>query len=99
LQWSDFVQNAMLHHYADVNGVQLHYVAVGSGKLILFLHGFPEFWCACKRQLAEFGRGFQAVAPDLHLTIRGVPDASHWIVHEQPALVNRMIRDFVEECR
>jgi pimeloyl-ACP methyl ester carboxylesterase len=54
----------MLHHYADVNGIQLHYVTEGSGKLILFLHGFPEFWYAWRRQLAEFGQGYQAVAPD-----------------------------------
>jgi pimeloyl-ACP methyl ester carboxylesterase len=55
----------MLHDYADVNRVQLHYVTAGSGKLILFLHGFPEFWYAWKQQLADFGRDFQAVAPDL----------------------------------
>lgn len=55
----------MLHHYADVNGIQLHYVTEGSGKLILFLHGFPEFWYAWKPQIAEFGQHYQAVAPDL----------------------------------
>lgn len=55
----------MLHHYADVNGIQLHYVTEGTGKLILFLHGFPEFWYAWKPQLAEFGQQYHAVAPDL----------------------------------
>jgi len=30
--------------YANVNGVRLHYVEQGKGPLILFLHGFPEFW-------------------------------------------------------
>jgi epoxide hydrolase 4 len=55
----------MLHHYADVNGIQLHYVTEGTGKLILFLHGFPEFWYAWKTQLTEFGRSYRAVAPDL----------------------------------
>ena len=29
------------HKYAEVNGVRLHYVTKGQGKLILFLHGFP----------------------------------------------------------
>ena len=54
------------HEYADLpNGMRLHYVTAGSGKLILFLHGFPEFWYAWKDQLAEFGRDYQAVAPDL----------------------------------
>jgi pimeloyl-ACP methyl ester carboxylesterase len=51
--------------YADVNGVRLHYVSAGKGKLILFVHGFPEFWYGWKNQLTEFGQDYQAVAPDL----------------------------------
>lgn len=53
------------HKYADVNNIRLHYVTVGKGKLIMFLHGFPEFWYEWKNQLAEFGRNYQAVAPDM----------------------------------
>ena len=53
------------HAYAEVNGVRLHYVTAGKGKLIMFVHGFPEFWYAWKNQLAEFGRNYQAVAPDM----------------------------------
>ena len=53
------------HEYADVNGVRLHYVTAGKGKLIMFVHGFPEFWYEWKNQLAEFGRDYQAVAPDM----------------------------------
>src|SRR6202162_2846523 len=48
-----------------VNGVRLHYVTAGKGPLILFLHGFPEFWYEWKNQLVEFGKDHQAVAPDL----------------------------------
>jgi pimeloyl-ACP methyl ester carboxylesterase len=53
------------HHTADVNGVRLHYAQSGSGQLMLFLHGFPEFWYAWKNQLDEFGRDHLAVAPDM----------------------------------
>ena len=53
------------HEYADVNGMRLHYVTAGEGKLIMFVHGFPEFWYEYKKQLEEFGRDFQAVAPDM----------------------------------
>ncbi len=53
------------HNYADVNNIRLHYVTAGKGKLIMFLHGFPEFWYAWRNQLAEFGRDHQAVAPDM----------------------------------
>src|ERR1700747_2620254 len=48
-----------------VNGLPRHYVPAGKGPLILFLHGFPEFWYEWKNQLIEFGKDHQAVAPDL----------------------------------
>jgi pimeloyl-ACP methyl ester carboxylesterase len=51
--------------YAEVNGVRLHYVEEGKGELILFLHGFPEFWYAWKDLLADFGRDHHAVALDM----------------------------------
>jgi pimeloyl-ACP methyl ester carboxylesterase len=91
-------------HYADVNGVQLHYVSVGTGKLVMFVHGFPEFWAEWENQLADIGTDYQAlltgnlegleeyVSP---LIVRRIPDGSHWITHEQPELVNALIRDFL----
>jgi pimeloyl-ACP methyl ester carboxylesterase len=52
--------------YAEVNGVKLHYVEQGAkGPVILFLHGFPEFWYAWKDMLAEFSKDYRAVAPDM----------------------------------
>ncbi|HLN03939.1 MAG TPA: alpha/beta hydrolase [Bryobacteraceae bacterium] len=51
--------------YADANGVRLHYVEQGQGPLILFLHGFPEFWYSWKDLLADFGRDHHAVALDM----------------------------------
>jgi epoxide hydrolase 4 len=67
---------AIRHSFADVNGVRLHCACAGpdagaptsagaANRLILFLHGFPEFWYAWRSQLAEFGRDFLAVAPDM----------------------------------
>ena len=57
--------SAIRHDYASVNGVRLHYAHAGSGPLILFLHGFPEFWYCWKRALEDFGRDHLAVAPDM----------------------------------
>lgn len=51
--------------YAEVNGVRLHYVEQGKGPVILFLHGFPEFWYSWKDLLTDFGRDHHAVAPDM----------------------------------
>ena len=53
------------NQYAEVNGIRLHYISVGKGKLIMFVHGFPEFWYEWEKQLIEFGQDYQAVAPDL----------------------------------
>ncbi len=51
--------------YAEVNGVRLHYVEEGKGQVILFLHGFPEFWYAWRDLLTDFGRDHHAVALDM----------------------------------
>lgn len=52
-----------------VNGVALHLVAAGPAhprRLVLLLHGFPEFWWSWRAQLAALGRaGYFVVAPDL----------------------------------
>ena len=32
------------HEFVNVNGIRMHYVTIGKGSLIVFLHGFPEFW-------------------------------------------------------
>lgn len=53
--------------FAPANGIRLHCVAEGAPEapLMLFVHGFPEFWYCWKHQLAEFGRDHRAVAFDL----------------------------------
>jgi len=56
---------ALSHEYADVNGVKLHYARAGQGPLMLFLHGFPEFWYEWKYQLAAFAADHTVVAPDM----------------------------------
>jgi len=56
------------HDSATVNGVDLHYVEEGdpSDPLVLFLHGFPEFWYAWRHQLPALAEGgYHAVAPDM----------------------------------
>jgi len=31
-----------------------------------------------------------------NLTIKRIPEGSHWVVHEKPELVNRLMREFIE---
>lgn len=49
------------------NGMRLHYASAGERgqPLLLFVHGFPEFWYEWQAQLAEFGAEHYAVAVDL----------------------------------
>jgi len=51
--------------YADLNNIRLHYVSCGEGRLVVFLHGFPEFWAAWESQLSAFGKHNHAVALDM----------------------------------
>jgi len=76
--------------YAVVNGVRLHYVTAGKGPLIVFLHGFPEFWYEWKDQLPEFAKDHRAVAPDM----RG------YNLSEKPEGVDHyQMKDLVEDVR
>ena len=54
------------HRSVSANGTRFHVAESGDGPLVLFLHGFPEFWWAWRRQLASLpADGFRAVAVDL----------------------------------
>lgn len=54
------------HGYAKVNGVRLHYARAGdNGRLVILLHGFPEFWYSWRAQLEFLSDDFTVVAPDL----------------------------------
>jgi pimeloyl-ACP methyl ester carboxylesterase len=54
------------HRFVSANGTRFHVVEAGTGPLVLFLHGFPEFWYAWSAQLrAVADAGFRAVAIDL----------------------------------
>lgn len=65
----------LAHHHADINGVRLHYVTAGRGPLMLFVHGFPQFWHAWSELLPEFARDHTVCAPDMRgINLSGKPD-------------------------
>lgn len=91
----DQIQNSMADgegRYVEANGVRLHYVASGvpGRPLVLFLHGFPEFWYAWKNQLAELGKDYYAVALDM----RGYNLSS-----KPEALEQYAVKQLVEDLR
>jgi pimeloyl-ACP methyl ester carboxylesterase len=51
---------------AQIGGVNLHYAKAGTGeRLVLLLHGFPEFWYSWRHQIAALSDTYTVVAPDL----------------------------------
>ena len=57
----------LLHKYADNAGTKIHYVTMGSDKnqLMVFVHGFPDFWYSWRNQIQTFSKDYQVVALDL----------------------------------
>jgi pimeloyl-ACP methyl ester carboxylesterase len=54
------------HRTVRANGIALHVAEMGTGPLVLLLHGFPQFWWAWRQQLTDLAdAGFRAVAVDL----------------------------------
>ncbi|MDH3492110.1 MAG: alpha/beta hydrolase [Acidobacteriota bacterium] len=53
------------HHFADNEGVKIHYVTMGEGPTLIMLHGFPDFWYTWRYQMADLSKDFKVVAVDL----------------------------------
>lgn len=86
--------------YADVGKVKLHYARAGEGeKLVLLLHGFPEFWYSWRHQIAALGGEYTVVAPDL----RGYnlsdkpPNKSDYLIDHLAADVVGLVHHFGRE--
>ena len=56
------IEKYVEHGYADNNGVKIHYVTVGSGPLIVMVHGFPDFWYTWRNQMVALAPHYQKVA-------------------------------------
>ena len=60
------VEGPWTHRFVGANGSRFHVVEAGTGPLVLFLHGFPEFWWAWHDIMTRVAdAGFRAVAIDL----------------------------------
>lgn len=54
------------HTTVKTNGISMHVASIGSGPVVLFLHGFPELWYSWRHQLLSLSSlGYRAIAPDL----------------------------------
>lgn len=61
------IRSPLEFRFFQVNGVALHVVLAGpvSGKPLVFLHGFPEFWFGWRHQIDHFvSSGYRVIVPD-----------------------------------
>jgi pimeloyl-ACP methyl ester carboxylesterase len=53
------------HAFAQVNGINLHYVTGGTGELVVLLHGFPQTWYEWAAIMPQLGQQYTVIAADL----------------------------------
>ena len=61
------IRSSLEFRVFQINGIALHVVLAGpaSGRPLVFLHGFPEFWFAWRHQIDHFvSAGFRLIIPD-----------------------------------
>ena len=58
------IDDRVTHGYADSNGVKIHYATMGSGPLVVMIHGFPDYWYTWRHQMEGLADRFQVVAID-----------------------------------
>ena len=56
--------DTLTNRYANNDGVKLHYMAGGSGPLVVFVHGFPDFWYTWRHQIEGLLGSFSVAAMD-----------------------------------
>lgn len=47
------------------DGTKIHFKSVGEGPLVVFVHGFPDFWYSWKHQMKQLSKTHRCVAMDL----------------------------------
>ena len=63
---SVLLEGPWTHRTVRANGIAMHVAEIGTGPLVLMLHGFPQFWWTWQQQLVDLAdTGFRAVAVDL----------------------------------
>ncbi len=83
------------HHMTESDGVALHYVTLGEGPVVLFVHGFPDFWYTWREQMATLSGEYKTVAMDTRANNKsGKPDGvEHYAMQHLLADVEAVIED------
>jgi epoxide hydrolase 4 len=92
---SDDIYDLVEHHETANDGVALHYVTHGEGPVVLFVHGFPDFWYTWREQMAALSGDFKTVAMDTRANnLSGKPDGvEHYAMSFLLSDVEAVIKD------
>lgn len=56
--------------------VKIHYVATGEGPLVVFIHGFPDYWYTWRHQISALMGSYRVVAMDTRgYNLSGQPES------------------------
>jgi pimeloyl-ACP methyl ester carboxylesterase len=58
------IESRVKHGYADSGGVKIHYATIGTGPLVVMIHGFPDYWYTWRNQMDALADSYQVVAID-----------------------------------
>ena len=57
----------LMHHNAQINDINMHYVEQGDGLPVILCHGFPHTWYSWNRQIQPLvNAGCRVIVPDMH---------------------------------
>ncbi len=90
------VMNEVTHHDAGKGDERIHYVSIGTGPLIVFVHGFPDFWFSWRHQMRALSDSYRCVAMDL----RGYNQSAKpkgQTQYDMPLLAGDVMR-VIEDC-
>lgn len=62
---SPILPSGTTSHFAKVNGIELHYIEIGKGPLVILLHGWPETSLSWNLTMRALSNKYRVVAPDL----------------------------------
>ena len=61
---ADDFESRVKQGFVDSNGVKIHYATIGSGPLVIMIHGFPDYWYTWRKQMEGLSDKYQCVAID-----------------------------------
>jgi len=57
-------EEGVKHGYVENGDVKIHYATLGSGPLMVMIHGFPDYWYTWRLQMEVLAKDYQCVAMD-----------------------------------